>query len=74
MSEFLESENQFECDPDKVFLEFKGGPLDGLQFLRKDWTDSPPGTEIVDKAKGLVYRFHLPSTVRHPVYTYRPNE
>lgn len=55
-------------------LEFKGGPLDGQVFLVEEWPKDAtiPGTEILDKATGSVYRYHQPSSITHPVYTYRP--
>lgn len=57
----------------EVLLEFKGGRLDGQQVMKHEWPKDTawPGTEIVDKPSGSLYRYHHPSSLRHPVYTYR---
>lgn len=61
---------------DQIFLELRGGPLDGTVFLDGEWPEDAtlPGTELLDKATGSLYRYHQPSSVTHPVYTYRPQD
>lgn len=58
-----------------VMMEFKGGKLDGLKIMKSEWPkdQSWPGTEILDKPSGQLYRYHLPSSKRHAVYTHRPD-
>ena len=57
-----------------VMMEFSGGKLDGLKLLKSEWPkdQSWPGTEILDKPSGQLYRYHLPSSKHHAVYTHRP--
>jgi hypothetical protein len=57
-----------------VLFEFVGGPLDGEKVMAEEWPNdqSLPGTEIVDKNTGSLYRYHKQSSCEHPVYTYRP--
>lgn len=55
-------------------VEFRGGRLDGLEL---DWppTQPQPGTELVDKPSGQLYRYHLPSSAPgRAVYTWRPED
>lgn len=61
---------------DRIYFELKGGPLDGTIFRESDWPEdaTTPGTEIVDKATGSLYRYHQPSSISHPVYTYRATD
>lgn len=60
----------------RIYVEFKGGPLDGTVFREDEWPTgaTTPGTEIVDKATGSLYRYHKPSSVTHPVYIYRASD
>lgn len=59
-----------------ILFEFLGGPLDGEQVMEDEWPkgQTQPGTEIVDKNSGSLYRYHSPSSITHPVYTYRPKD
>jgi hypothetical protein len=59
-----------------VMMEFSGGRLDGMKVLKSEWPkdQSWPGTEILDKASGQLYRYHLPSSKYHAVYTHRPDD
>ncbi len=59
-----------------VMMEFSGGRLDGMKVLKSEWPKDPswPGTEILDKPSGQLYRYHLPSSRHHAVYTHRPDE
>lgn len=56
---------------------FLGGPLDGAEFSMGEWPKEAtiPGTEILHKPTGSMYRYHLPSsTPRRAAYTYREND
>ena len=59
-----------------VMLEFSGGPFDGQKILKQDWPKGCawPATEVLDKPTGSLYRYNLPDSVNHAVYTYRPKE
>lgn len=59
-----------------VLFEFVGGPLDGEKVMAEEWPkdQSLPGTEVVDKNTGSLYRYHKQSSCAHPVYTYRPTD
>jgi hypothetical protein len=59
-----------------VLFEFSGGSLDGEQVLKKDWPQKQtlPGTEILDKPTGQLYRYSHKHSTNHPVYTHRPKE
>ncbi len=59
-----------------VMMEFKGGRLDGMKVLKSEWPKGQawPGTEILDKPSGQLYRYHLPSSTHHAVYTHRPDD
>ena len=59
-----------------VMMEFKGGNLDGMKLLKSEWPkdQSWPGTEILDKHNGQFYRYHLPTSKHHAVYTHRPDD
>lgn len=57
-------------------MEFKGGRLDGMKILKADWPKHQawPGTEIIDKPSGQLYRYHKHHSVKHAVYTHRPED
>jgi hypothetical protein len=58
-------------------IVFIGGPLDGAEIGMAEWPkeSTVPGTEIINKPTGSVYRYHLPSsTPERMAYTYRPSD
>lgn len=63
-------------EEDRVMFEFNGGPLDGTQVRVSEWPadKSWPGTEVLDKASGSLYRYNARESKRHAVYTYRLKE
>ena len=53
---------------------FIGGPLDGVEIGMDEWPEecTVPGTELINKPTGSIYRYHLPSsTTERAAYTYR---
>lgn len=62
--------------PADIMFEFRGGTLDGQKVMKAEWPPDQrwPGTEILDKPTGQLYRYHLPSSKRHAVYTHRPSD
>lgn len=59
-----------------VMVEFKGGHLDGMKILKDEWPKDQawPGTEILDKPSGQLYRYHKHHSAQHAVYTHRPKD
>jgi len=56
---------------------FIGGPLDGAEIGMDEWPaeSAVPGTEIINKPTGSMYRYHLPSsTPERAAYTYRETD
>jgi len=64
------------ADDGDVMMEFSGGRLDGMKVLISEWPQDLawPGTEVMDKPSGQIYRYHATASVRYPIYTHRPDD